>query len=426
MNVSCYLLLIAVLFYFNTPYNSNYDIIEIPLKFENGYGSLPAGFRMLNWQETKEDDPWYITESSVTGVPDNWNTPIKKAIWMDGKQFVYQHYKQGNISETRFEELVVAWNIKLKKRIFVDHPIKCFVNVIYGKDSNGNTKYKIDTDNDLDFLDEVEFSPAKMEFSKLDSLVTYNSHQISYQAIRNQEIVNLTAPILILEDENGRLLCNIPQHGIADFQGNKLKISSQGFQSTSYDPVSISKNNKNEFQEIIEENEYISINGDVYQNLGVNIDKEILLLKRMPKDTTIYSTQVGFKAKGFIGKDFATHEEIDLEMYSGKFLYLEFWGSWCGPCIKELPNIKTAYHHIDKTKIDFLGIALDNADALKKLIDKEKIEWKQILQESEDGIIDDYNIQGYPTSFLIDPTGKIIAKNIRGEKLLDSLNYYLK
>lgn len=425
MKVNYYLILMIVMFSFKTSNDFKEDIIEIPLKFKNGYGSFPVGFHVLNWHELMEDNPWYKTESNILGIPEDWTTPIKKSIWFDGAQFAYQHYKQGNISPTRFDELVTVWNIQLDKRTYVDQPIKCFVYLIYGKDADGNIKYKIDTNNDLDFSDEDEFTPAEVDFSKLDSIVEKNSHQVSYQAVRNGKVVSLSTPILILE-QNGSLLCNIPQYGIADFHGNELRIRSSEFQSTSYEPAAILKKSDNGQQEIIQEKEFILIDDEIYQNLGVNIEREVLLLKKMPKDTIIYSTQVGFKAKEFAGKDFTTQEEISLEKYAGKFLYLEFWGSWCGPCIKELPNIKAAYSHLDKSKIDFLGIAMDQPDALKKLLEKEKIEWKQILKESEDGVIDDYNIISYPTSFLIDPTGKIVAKNIRGEKLLDSLSFYLK
>ncbi|RYD74896.1 MAG: TlpA family protein disulfide reductase, partial [Sphingobacteriales bacterium] len=79
------------------------------------------------------------------------------------------------------------------------------------------------------------------------------------------------------------------------------------------------------------------------------------------------------------------------------------------------------YKKLDSNKIAFLGIAVDDKEQLKKYIEKEKILWPQILSNEENKIKDIYNIDSYPTTLLIDPNGKIIAKNLRGEDLAKKL-----
>jgi len=341
---------------------------------------------------------------------------------LDPRQFAFQNFKQGKLSSEFYTDLKSSWNINLDKRPLSDIPIKCYVYVIYGKDKHGVIKYRVDTNNNFDFSDEIEYSPSIINWTKLDSLANKLSHRAKYEAFREGKLVELSAPLLIVDKGNGTLLRNFSQHGETELSGTKIQICSSGFNSTDYEPASILKLSNKE--EMINENEFVLINSNLYQNLGVEINKQVLRLKKLPKDTVIYSSQVGFNAIPFTEKEFGTQETLSLNSYKGKYLYMEFWGSWCAPCIKELPEIKKAYNNIDKSKIDFLGVALDKVDPFGKILEKEEIEWKQIMREEESGIIDDYNITAYPTSFLIDPNGKIIAKNIRGVKLLDTLNYY--
>jgi len=419
----CYLIIgiatILLSFISITPEN----IIEIPIKIVDGYGSFQASLGGLG-NALDPKNPWSKTiDKNLKGIPDDWSNIVTQHVWFDPHQFAFQNYKMGILSESYFNELQVSWNIDLNKRPFSAKPIKCFVYVIYGKDKNGIIKYKVDTNNNLNFSDDTEYSPSIVNWNKIDSLASKLSLRVKYESFRGGKVVELIAPLLILTNDKGYLLRNISQHGLAELNGTKILISSQNFNTTDYSQVNICKLDNS--RGVINENEFIVIGNEIYQNLGVNIDKQVLKLKKIPKGTEVYSSQVGFNAIPFKDKEFSTQEILTLDAYKGKFLYMEFWGSWCGPCLKELPIIKEAYKNIDKSKIEFLGVANDESEPFKKILEKEKIGWKQIMHEKEDGIIDDFNITSYPTSFLIDPMGKIVAKNLRGEKLLDSLNFYI-
>lgn len=416
-----FLIIILVLLSFKS--NQSNNIVELPFTLVDGYGAFPVGFGALGKAPT-EDSPWSKTvDQNLKGIPLDWDNVITNYIWLDPRQFAFQNFKQGKLSQEFFTDLKSSWNINLDKRPLSDKPIKCFVYVIYGKDKHGVIKYKVDTNNNFDFSDEIEYSPSLIDWKRLDSLANKLSHRVKYEAFRDGKLVELSAPLLIVDKGNGALLRNFSQFGEAELSGTKILICSQGFISTDYEPATILK--LDDKDKVVNENEFILLNSDLYQNLGVNINKQVLRLKKLPKDTVIYSSQVGFNAIPFTEKEFSTQEALSLHSYRGKYLYMEFWGSWCAPCIKELPEMKRAYSNIDKSKIDFLGVALDKAEPFRRILEKEKIEWKQIMREEEDGIIDDYNITSYPSSFLIDPNGKIVAKNLRGEKLLDTLNHYV-
>jgi peroxiredoxin len=84
------------------------------------------------------------------------------------------------------------------------------------------------------------------------------------------------------------------------------------------------------------------------------------------------------------------------------------------------------YENLDKSKIDIIGIVAESpSDALEKMIDQYGITWTQILSDETNAIKQKYGIHSYPTTFLIDPEGIIIAKNLRGEALENKINELL-
>ena len=132
------------------------------------------------------------------------------------------------------------------------------------------------------------------------------------------------------------------------------------------------------------------------------------------------STQVGYKSYPFSGEEYSTKAPVSLESLKGKYVLLDFWSVWCGPCIKEFPNLKELYAKVDTSKFEIVGIVGDSpTDALIETINRHQITWPQILSDDTNKIKEKYGIYSYPTSLLLDTEGIIIAKNLRGEGLTD-------
>src|SRR5690606_14856342 len=242
---------------------------------------------------------------------------------------------------------------------------------------------------------------------------------VTFERLLNNKKIQFKVPILISSvNQNQILLCNFAQYGTAKLENHLISIHSTKFRDLSYKNAGVTSNQtfngeKIDFQKVVFNNEYLEIGNDLYKNLGVQRNKDILLLEKMdlPKNQ-IRSTQIGFKAFDFSGSQFKKQTTISLDSLKGKYVLLDFWATWCGPCIQEIPNLKTLYNKTDKSKFEIISIVGDSPmKALEQLTNKYGITWPQIVSDDSNKIKEKYGIKGYPTTFLISPEGIIIAKN---------------
>lgn len=394
------------------------SIIELPIEMVNGIMPFNKRSGMIELVDEFSGTPFEKTikktRLELKGIPDKWENSIINTIHFDQIQFYYQNYKQGNIDEELFNSIKKQINfegLQLSKT-----PIKCYSHIVLTKLENGNILYRIDTDNDLDFSDEKTFHPKLRSKTKekSDSLIK-QCHWIDGEIFVDGQIKNVKYPYSVERNNNNSpVMENFPQYAKTVYK-NKILLISSGFNNPSFrmkSSIIIVDENKKTL-ETAELNEYLEIEGLLYQNLGVDFNHQILKLKKTTKKgaSNMVSTQVGFPMKDFSGTEFSTGESINLSDYKGKFLLVKFWGTWCGPCINEIPKLKSWHSKLDKNKISFLGIAQDNPQALKNFLNKKEIPWKQILSTPENDIIKEFGIHSFPSSLLINEQGVIVAKN---------------
>lgn len=113
-------------------------------------------------------------------------------------------------------------------------------------------------------------------------------------------------------------------------------------------------------------------------------------------------------------------KQIDIKDYHGKFVLIDFWGTWCGYCLEEIPNLKLIHNALQKHGFEVVGVAADSTKALNRFNRKQTLPWENIVDEDME-IADRLGISGFPTTFLIDPEGNHVAKNVFGPELLDEL-----
>jgi peroxiredoxin/uncharacterized protein (DUF924 family) len=157
---------------------------------------------------------------------------------------------------------------------------------------------------------------------------------------------------------------------------------------------------------------------------GTNADGMIENLKKHQEGRKIQRALVkGTKFPDFDEKDVAG-KHVSVADYKGKVVLIDFWATWCGPCVHELPNVVQAYEKHHEKGFDIIGISLDQDESkLKNFTKENKVSWQQFFDGKGWGnkLAVKYGVQSIPATFLLDREGKIVDRDLRGEALEEAV-----
>ena len=155
------------------------------------------------------------------------------------------------------------------------------------------------------------------------------------------------------------------------------------------------------------------------------LDKSLFNTKSGKNVKKLYE-EMNTVAIGSVAPDFSAPSPdgkmISLKESMGKVTLIDFWASWCGPCRQENPNVVAMYNELHEKGLNIIGVSLDKAgddQKWKDAIAKDGLTWTQIsnLKHWEEPIAKQYKVKAIPATFLLDASGKIVAKDLRGEEL---------
>lgn len=151
-------------------------------------------------------------------------------------------------------------------------------------------------------------------------------------------------------------------------------------------------------------------------NLRQKVQRE---LKRLDK--------VGKPAPPFTTEDI-NGKTVRLEAYRGKYVLVDFWATWCAPCIAELPRLQAAYKTYHTAGLEILAISLDESKtAVVDFAKARRIPWPQLHNASGSAdLVEGFGVSSIPATYLIDPEGNVIGLDLRGKRLDETLRRLIK
>ncbi|WP_339704833.1 TlpA disulfide reductase family protein [uncultured Kriegella sp.] len=392
----------------------------------NGHTSLGIASRDLIGEEELKGYP------KMKSLPDSLIDMKEYLFVLNDFQFFYQNYKQGIYSKEFFLKKAKGNRRKLKDTIRLsDKKIKSTISVVAGYAADSTVVYIVDANNNNDYSDDT---PRVLldNVMKEDDIVA-NSESVDIEYYDGETIKKDTQLVMITKSGNGKnisLSFRFPQYryGKVTLGKNDYLIVAE---SMTFNPSIFFVKDRPYFNILdqkfkINPSQYLEIDGNYvqYTPLSQNLDKIKLTISYTDQESKIIpvSNQVGMFAPEVSGINILNNTKISLKEHRGKYVFLDFWSTACPPCIMEFTKIRAVYDKFSEKEIAIIGIAdvAGNID-LKDFLADENVTWPNIHEENPSTIMNGYNINLYPTTYLVDPNGKIIATNLRWDDLNNKL-----
>lgn len=427
------------------------------------YGMGPAG----NTSIAIGSYDSYANTDEIKAYPQLRNKPtdlhdVKEYCYMlDHYQFFWQNYLKGIYSKQYFLDKAKEQRWHLEDTVALSKtPLKCYISVLTGYNKNNEMVYVIDANQNGDFGDDVlRAVPSRSQNSFEDETlaVPVLTEYMADKQIKQETILILPTYDAYSQGSRKEVTFIFPEFRYARFnyKGQPYFICTSGVVGAQSVYVMADKPNFNSAPQgsRVSIGQYIQVGdnqfGFVKSNrngskitMGVYNVKEFAqsvvpaeasknYKNKLVGNPNIISNQIGFKAPEIKGKNINTAVKnvtsVSLADLKGKYVFVDIWSTSCPPCIAELPYIKKAYERFDRSKFEILGVLDERDEAVtKRLIGEGNLIWPNVVMSANSPLYKTYRVYSFPSSYLINPEGVIVAVNLRGEELADKLKSLIK
>ncbi len=447
------------------------DTLTVQLSRADGTSPFAHMLGFSKAEDPSEDDFWARIRPAVIGIPDSLLQPELYAEHMQIEQLAFHGYHIGEMDSSEYASWAddASYDSTLYTAAYVDQEVM----YVMAFTADSQRVVLFDTDNDEDFADEVVHTFPAMDDERdwRETVLLLPRVEVSFDFFDGEEVVTSSLPVLVdplnkfaisrnavvfgsemyhtgtltvKGEQYAWWVADVVKSGLFDKQYTRVwfePIDGAGFperplaqlarreemvKDTTEKPLP--EGYYPSIPEPYEIGDVIKLAGESFELAAIDMEGTTLTLNRTAFDEI--GLRTGMTAPDFEGPTLEGGT-AHLADFRGKYVLLDFWGTWCAPCIGEVPVLREAYEAYPRDVFEILAIANDDLEPLEKFVEEEQLPWTQIVRLEDDlsllQIVEQYRVTGYPTTFLLDPDGVIIAREgeLRGERLAKTLAKYL-
>lgn len=377
----------------------------------------------------------------IKKLPDQYNVKEIYSYASQIEQYAYNYGKKSVENENYIKNnFGQDWMEKVKNKCS-EKDIDCIISFCFVEDKTGKEYIAIDTNNDEEFTnDEIyNFINDKYKIRGYDLEARKVSTFVLVDIFVNGKIESIKIPIriskswqkgsnrtsvdfVILEAKSGILNINNKKYKMALFDGGSIFYSK-------YSRIFIDSNQNGVFDSADIYSQLLNpftLFGHTYEATDINSLGKYIIIQKTDKSPPL---QKGMEAPNFDVFTLMDSSKIKLSDYKGEYVLLDFWASYCGPCLDEIKTLKDAYIQFKKKGFEIISIGCcDKPENIAKIVEENEISWTQVAIKENDEILKMYQVNGLPTYYLINPNGKIaiMPYEFRINGIIKSIEAYIK
>ena len=412
------------------------DTLSIVLERHIGPGPFSQSMSMYKPNPTDTSHQYYYLHERATGLPEAYSDFGVGSMPTDFRQMAYSAIKNGVLDSASYFGGWFGDDTPEQLAQLTAQKVDTEVSLAYGK--IGEKHYLIvDKNNDEDFTNEkvIELGAASLDFKGFGDPELFSAQVERY--IKSDIIKDTVYFAFMPVESMGRTFTNPSEYrsGSVMLEGKEVSIYvNNSFYGIQYTPNTLNliylDRPYNKGDERANRDSYLSVNDYIkgqsfdYQIADIDLQgKELKLIVAEHKERK--GTGIGQVAPDLEG--WLLNNSL-YKVKAGNTTMIDFWGTWCAPCVAEVPYLKDAHQAFKGEGFQLVSVANDSKEKVQSFVEKNDMSWHHMMESDAGSAVKDFRVDGYPSTFLLGDDLTILQKenNLRGKKLLLTLAAHYK